>query len=165
MCPRGSIDSATCCVSALPLLVRVASLAMASLRREVLGGYRRLMRVRMVAFKDDSTMIAASKQQLRIEFNKNKAVTDPSKIGEQHSRARASLDRLYRMNGKCLTIANRGSVTSCTFDVSLSNASCFLYRLVASYRAARAMRQMRSIYLQHNMCTAAAEAYCCTNLL
>ncbi|CAN0090479.1 unnamed protein product [Ectocarpus fasciculatus] len=53
---------------------------MASLRREVLGGYRRLMRVRVVAFKDDSTMLEASKQQLRIEFNKNKAVTDPSKI-------------------------------------------------------------------------------------
>lgn len=54
---------------------------MASLRREVLGGYKRLMRVRLSAFKDDSTMIEASKQQLRIEFNKNKAVTDPSKIG------------------------------------------------------------------------------------
>ncbi|CAM9776443.1 unnamed protein product, partial [Ectocarpus fasciculatus] len=53
---------------------------MASLRREVLGGYRRLMRIRVVAFKDDSTMLEASKQQLRIEFNKNKAVTDPSKI-------------------------------------------------------------------------------------
>ncbi|CAN0520173.1 unnamed protein product [Ectocarpus sp. 12 AP-2014] len=53
---------------------------MASLRREVLGGYRRLMRVRMVAFKDDTTMLEASKQQLRIEFNKNKAVTDHSKI-------------------------------------------------------------------------------------
>ncbi|CBN76009.1 conserved unknown protein [Ectocarpus siliculosus] len=53
---------------------------MASLRREVLGGYRRLMRVRVVAFEDDTTMLEASKQQLRIEFNKNKAVTDPSKI-------------------------------------------------------------------------------------
>ncbi|CAM9747025.1 unnamed protein product [Ectocarpus sp. 4 AP-2014] len=53
---------------------------MASLRREVLGGYRRLMRVRVVAFKGDTTMLEASKQQLRIEFNKNKAVTDPSKL-------------------------------------------------------------------------------------
>ncbi|CAM9959230.1 unnamed protein product, partial [Ectocarpus sp. 13 AM-2016] len=62
---------------------------MASIRREVLGGFRRLMRVRMVAFKDDTTMLEASKQQLRIEFNKNKAVTDPSKIGQQLSRPRA----------------------------------------------------------------------------
>ncbi|CAM9832044.1 unnamed protein product [Pylaiella littoralis] len=53
---------------------------MASLRREVLGGYKRLMRVRLIAFKDDSTMLEASKVQLRVEFNKNKAVTDPSKI-------------------------------------------------------------------------------------
>lgn len=56
---------------------------MASLRREVLGGYKRLMRVRLIAFKDDSTMLEASKVQLRVEFNKNKAVTDPSKIGER----------------------------------------------------------------------------------
>lgn len=55
---------------------------MASLRREVLGGYRRLMRVRLVAFKDDSTMLNASKEQLRIEFNKNRGITDPSKIGQ-----------------------------------------------------------------------------------
>lgn len=56
--------------------------AMASLRREVLGGYKRLMRVRLVAFKDDSAMLDAAKQQLRIEFNKNRGVTDPSKIGQ-----------------------------------------------------------------------------------
>lgn len=51
------------------------------------------MRVRLAAFKDDSTMIEASKQQLRIEFNKNKAVSDPSKIGEKH---RAVVSRLRR---------------------------------------------------------------------
>lgn len=56
---------------------------MASLRREVLGGYRRLMRVRLVAFKDDTAMLEAAKSQLRIEFTKNKDVTDPSKIGQQ----------------------------------------------------------------------------------
>lgn len=59
---------------------------MASLRREVLGGYRRLMRVRLIAFKDDSTVLEASKQQLRTEFNKNKGITDPSKIGQSHCR-------------------------------------------------------------------------------
>ena len=55
---------------------------MASLRREVLGGYRRLMRVRLVVFKDDTAMVEAAKTQLRIEFTKNKDVTDPSKIGQ-----------------------------------------------------------------------------------
>lgn len=63
----------------MPPLLR---LAMASLRREVLGGYKRLMRVRTLAFKDDTTMLQASREQLRIEFNKNRAVTDPSKIGQ-----------------------------------------------------------------------------------
>lgn len=55
---------------------------MASLRREVLGGYRRLMRVRQIAFKDDAAVLEAAKSQLRIEFTKNKDVTDPSKIGQ-----------------------------------------------------------------------------------
>lgn len=54
---------------------------MASLRREVLGGYRRLMRARLTAFKGDTTMLNASKAQLRIEFSKNKEVTDPKRIG------------------------------------------------------------------------------------
>lgn len=45
------------------------------------------MRVRLVAFKDDSTMLGASKEQLRIEFNKNKGITDPSKIGPSTRRA------------------------------------------------------------------------------
>eukprot|EP00904_Undaria_pinnatifida_P001093 jgi/Undpi1/10985/HiC_scaffold_30.g13286.m1 len=38
------------------------------------------MRVRLTAFKGDTAMIEASKSQLRIEFAKNKALTDPSKI-------------------------------------------------------------------------------------
>eukprot|EP00903_Cladosiphon_okamuranus_P008801 g8429.t1 len=38
------------------------------------------MRVRFIAFKDDSTMLDASREQLRIEFNKNRGITDPSKI-------------------------------------------------------------------------------------
>ncbi len=40
------------------------------------------MRVRLVAFKDDTAMIEAAREQLRVEFNKNRAVTDPSKIGQ-----------------------------------------------------------------------------------
>lgn len=56
---------------------------MASLRREVLGGYKRLMRARLSAFKGDTTMLGASKEQLRIEFVKNQGVTDPAKIGER----------------------------------------------------------------------------------
>ena len=54
---------------------------MTSLRREVLGGYRRLLRARLVAFKGDSTMLAASKQQLRLEFDNNKEIVNPKKIG------------------------------------------------------------------------------------
>lgn len=118
-----SLERAAVC--SLPLLLRVSFLAMALLRREVLGGYRRLMRVRVVAFKDDTTMLEASKQQLRIEFNKNKAVTDPSKIGQQHSRAKRRLT-VSLPDGKCLTISNRGSVTSCACNFALSNAICFL---------------------------------------
>ncbi|CAM9130699.1 unnamed protein product [Ascophyllum nodosum] len=53
---------------------------MTSLRREVLGGYRRLLRARLVAFKGDSTMLAASKQQLRLEFDNNKEIVNPKKI-------------------------------------------------------------------------------------
>jgi len=40
------------------------------------------MRVRLVAFKDDTAMLEASREQLRVEFNKNRAVNDPSKIGQ-----------------------------------------------------------------------------------
>lgn len=40
------------------------------------------MRARAVAFKDDTTVLEASREQLRIEFNKNRAVTDQSKIGQ-----------------------------------------------------------------------------------
>lgn len=77
--------------------------AMASLRREVLGGYRRLMRVRVVAFKGDSTMLEASKEQLRIEFNKNKAITDPSKIGDlRQRRSRPSV--CFSLLPACLSV-------------------------------------------------------------
>lgn len=81
---RGAGERCSCTHPFHHRLLRVCS-SMASLRREVLGGYRRLMRVRVVAFKDDSTMLKASKVQLRKEFNKNKAITDPSKIGQQHT--------------------------------------------------------------------------------
>lgn len=55
---------------------------MASLRGQVLGGYKRLLRARVVAFKDDTFMLQKSKEQLRLETEKNLAVTDPKQIGE-----------------------------------------------------------------------------------
>lgn len=55
---------------------------MASLRAQVLGGYKRLLRARVVAFKDDHLMLFKSKEQLRQETEKNRAVTDPKQVGE-----------------------------------------------------------------------------------
>lgn len=54
---------------------------MASLRPQVLGGFKRVMRARAKAFKDDIMMLDAGKQQLREEVLKHKDLTDPAKIG------------------------------------------------------------------------------------
>lgn len=72
---------------------------MASLRREVLRGYKCLMRARLVAFKGDTQMLEASRAQLRVEFNKNKGLSEPSKIGGCEYR-----QRLY-FSGSCVILS------------------------------------------------------------
>lgn len=70
---------------------------MASLRSQVLGGYKRLLRARMVAFKDDVLMLEKSREQLRLETDKNRAVTDPKQIGErkEHGHVNTILDERH----------------------------------------------------------------------
>jgi len=54
-----------------------------ALRRQVLGGYRRLMKLRKQVFAGDQFAIAASRAQLRQEFLKNKELKDLGEIGKQ----------------------------------------------------------------------------------
>ena len=54
----------------------------AKLRLEVLGGYRRLMKLRKQVFAGDQFAIGASRVQLREEFLKNKEVKDLQQIGK-----------------------------------------------------------------------------------
>ena len=68
------------------------------------------MRVRLVAFKDDSTMLNASKEQLRIEFNKNRGITDPSKIGQSPCVTPSALvcsDSLFNLEASCPVLVCR----------------------------------------------------------
>lgn len=53
----------------------------ASLRRQMLAGYKRVLRARLVAFKEDTLMLEDSRKQLKIEVLKNKDVADPAKLG------------------------------------------------------------------------------------
>jgi hypothetical protein len=51
-----------------------------TLRRAVLGGYKRLMRAREVVFKEDARALLQSRVQLRTEFDKNRNLTEESEI-------------------------------------------------------------------------------------
>ncbi|CAM9901043.1 unnamed protein product [Discosporangium mesarthrocarpum] len=53
---------------------------MVSMRREVLGGFKRLMRARLEVFREDTQAVDAARETLRAEFMKNSGETDPSKI-------------------------------------------------------------------------------------
>jgi hypothetical protein len=57
-------------------------MAATHLRSAVLGGYRRLMRLRLQVFAGDDFAISEARKTLRVEFSKNKSESDPEKIGE-----------------------------------------------------------------------------------
>ena len=50
------------------------------LRRAVLGGFKRLMRAREGVFREDALALAQSRVQLRVEFEKNRSVSEPGEI-------------------------------------------------------------------------------------
>lgn len=52
------------------------------LRLEVLGGFRRLMKVRATVFKGDEYAMSASRTELREQFKMNREVTDQTHIKE-----------------------------------------------------------------------------------
>lgn len=54
----------------------------ASLRAGVLGGYRRLLRLRHKVFPGDELALRESKKKLRMEIEAQRHVKDPSEIGE-----------------------------------------------------------------------------------
>ena len=55
---------------------------MSALRSQVLGGYRRLLRARLIPFASDASALSSSRAELRTQFLANKAVADDAKIRE-----------------------------------------------------------------------------------
>eukprot|EP00518_Triparma_eleuthera_P004879 CAMPEP_0182453820 /NCGR_PEP_ID=MMETSP1319-20130603/717_1 /TAXON_ID=172717 /ORGANISM="Bolidomonas pacifica, Strain RCC208" /LENGTH=120 /DNA_ID=CAMNT_0024651775 /DNA_START=277 /DNA_END=636 /DNA_ORIENTATION=+ len=53
-----------------------------ALRLQVLGGYRRLMRARLVPFANDPRALSESRKELKTQFLANKDLTDAAQITE-----------------------------------------------------------------------------------
>jgi len=79
-----------------------------------LNGFRRLLRTSQAAFKGDNTTLRAAREQLRVEFLKNKNVIDTDELSKLH-KGIEEVDEMLRFNIVQGTMNQRGN-----FDVNLS---------------------------------------------
>ena len=79
-----------------------------------MNGFRRLLRTSQAAFKGDNTTLRAAREQLRVEFLKNKNVIDTDELSKLH-KGIEEVDEMLRFNIVQGTMNQRGN-----FDVNLS---------------------------------------------
>lgn len=111
------------------------SIAAASnpLRVSVLGGYRRLMRLRKRVFAGDQFAIDQARIQLRMEFMKHKGVTDRRELG-MSTYIHVCLYLCMEGGRECVDVETVVERTTTHWCISSFLSHIFLYIIRTPYR-------------------------------